>query len=42
MTATGDYLIPAIDVADAILRHARERVKVARRVRPLPELLEDT
>ena len=38
---SGDYHIPAIDIADAILRHTRSEAKVARSVRPAPDRSED-
>lgn len=37
----GDYSVPATEVADAILRHARGRGKVARLARPVSDPAED-
>ncbi len=38
---SGEYHIPAIDIADAILRHAGAEAKVARPVRPAADRSED-
>ena len=37
----GEYYVPAGEVADAILRHARAGAKVARSVRPASDHRED-
>jgi hypothetical protein len=41
MIHSGEYSIPASEVADAILRHAGRRGKVARPISSVPDLLED-
>ena len=41
LIASGEYYIPAIDIADAILRRAGAEAKVARSVRPAADRSED-